>query len=235
MFKHEHHNKIAHLLNSFDADLLKKNQCLFAGGTAIALLCNEYRESVDVDFLCSSNDGYRAIRTLVYDGIGFSRLFSTPVKAVGDVRSDQYGIRGRIDVDGSVIRLEFVREGRLDLSEGERSVCGVPTLSRDDLFACKLLANTDRGLDMQRGAKDIIDLAMMQHFWGEIPDEAKEKAFNAYGPSVFKAYDQARNMLNDKAKFDNFMKNLKIEPEDQKIIVSILDLDFPIKGYDLEY
>jgi hypothetical protein len=50
MFNRPHHQRIAKVLESLDADLLKQHNCLFAGGTAIALRYGEYRESVDMDF-----------------------------------------------------------------------------------------------------------------------------------------------------------------------------------------
>ena len=53
MFTRLHHQRIAKVLESLDADLLKQHNCLFAGGTAIALGYGEYRESVDIDFLVS--------------------------------------------------------------------------------------------------------------------------------------------------------------------------------------
>ncbi len=50
MFNRPHHQRIAKVLGSLNADLLKQYNCLFAGGTAIALRYGEYRESVDIDF-----------------------------------------------------------------------------------------------------------------------------------------------------------------------------------------
>ena len=44
MFTRLHHQRIAKVLESLDADLLKQHNCLFAGGTAIALGYGEYRE-----------------------------------------------------------------------------------------------------------------------------------------------------------------------------------------------
>jgi|GEM_PF-1942809 len=44
MFTHPHQQRIAKVLESLDADLLKQHNCLFAGGTAIALGYGEYRE-----------------------------------------------------------------------------------------------------------------------------------------------------------------------------------------------
>ena len=65
MFERPHHQRIAQVLEALDASLLLKHRCLFGGGTAIALTHGEYRESVDIDFICSSVDGYREIRGLV--------------------------------------------------------------------------------------------------------------------------------------------------------------------------
>lgn len=234
MYKYDHHNKIARLLQSFNPQTLEDTSSLFGGGTAIVLLCAknfpEYRESVDVDFMCSSGEGYSKLRSMVY-GTDFSPLFSRPVEMIGDIRADQYGVRGRVKIDDSVIRLEFVREARIVLEAGE-PVCGVPALSKVDLFASKLLANVDRGTDMQSGAKYIVDLAMMQYAWGNIPDDAMAKAVQAYGPVVNKAYEKARQMLNKRPVFERYMKHLKIEPETQEIIVSMLNLDFPASGND---
>ncbi|MFZ7096649.1 nucleotidyl transferase AbiEii/AbiGii toxin family protein [Luteimonas dalianensis] len=48
MFERPHHQRIALLLGALDADLFRRLQCLFGGGTAMALRYGEYRESVDV-------------------------------------------------------------------------------------------------------------------------------------------------------------------------------------------
>jgi hypothetical protein len=45
--------------------VLLENRCCFSGGTAIALKLNEFRLSVDVDFICASAEGYRAIKGMV--------------------------------------------------------------------------------------------------------------------------------------------------------------------------
>ncbi|MGZ5237564.1 MAG: nucleotidyl transferase AbiEii/AbiGii toxin family protein, partial [Caldimonas sp.] len=62
MFEREHHRRIAAILQALDAELLAASHCLFGGGTAMALRYGEYRESVDIDFLVSSQPGYRAMR-----------------------------------------------------------------------------------------------------------------------------------------------------------------------------
>jgi len=51
MFKRPHHQRIDRILHAFKPEILEEACCLFGGGTAIALSLDEYRESVDIDFL----------------------------------------------------------------------------------------------------------------------------------------------------------------------------------------
>jgi len=183
MYKREHHRRIHSLLNSMNGDLLKQAACYFGGGTAVVLALNEYRESVDIDFLCASVDGYRLLRSRIYEG-GLAGLFQSEPKQLRDVRMDQYGIRTVFEVDGFPIKFEIVREGRISLDGDIDVLLKVPVLSRSDMFTEKLLANADRGLDVATLSRDLIDLAMMIDAWGEIPGEAWQKARTAYGDSV---------------------------------------------------
>lgn len=64
LYRRPHHQRIQRVLESLDADRLRQHHCLFGGGTAIVLARGEYRESVDVDFIVSSVQGYRALRSL---------------------------------------------------------------------------------------------------------------------------------------------------------------------------
>ena len=67
MFSRPHHQRILRILSSLNAEFLRQSECYFGGGTAIVMLLGEYRESLDIDFLCSSVEGYRAIREVVFD------------------------------------------------------------------------------------------------------------------------------------------------------------------------
>lgn len=58
MFERPHHQRIATVLSALDGSFLLDNNCLFGGGTAIALRHGEYRESVDIDFLVSDIGSY---------------------------------------------------------------------------------------------------------------------------------------------------------------------------------
>lgn len=98
MFKRSHHQRIQKLLLSFNSDLLQETECFFAGGTAIVLLLDEYRESVDVDFLCSSKEGYKKLRnSITYKTLG--DLLLQPVKHLRDVRADRDGICTFLEIE----------------------------------------------------------------------------------------------------------------------------------------
>jgi len=197
MFERDHHNRIQTLLSALDTDFLTENKCYFGGGTAIVLALNEYRESVDIDFLCASQEGYRALRNTIHEG-SLGAIFSRPVELVRDVRADRYGIRTFLRVDGVPVKFEIVSEGRIEI-EGEMDhVTGVPTLTRTDMYAEKLLANADRYRDKAVASRDIIDLAMMIGHWGDVPAVAWDKVRQAYGASADRAFQGAIEMVSDR-------------------------------------
>lgn len=65
MFERSHHQRIEKILHAFNCDLLSQTRCYFGGGTAIVLSLAEYRESLAIDFLCASNEGYRLLRNTI--------------------------------------------------------------------------------------------------------------------------------------------------------------------------
>lgn len=92
MFERPHHRRIAAVLSALDGRLLREANCLFGGGTAIALRFGEYRESVDIDFLVSDVGSYRQLRQLLTGPAGFAGLLkagSTPFILAGELRADQ--------------------------------------------------------------------------------------------------------------------------------------------------
>ena len=183
------------MLEGLDAALLLKHRCLFGGGTAIALAHGEYRESVDVDFICASVDGYRELRHLVNQA-GLESLFRAPLPLLRPPRIDQYGIRAALGVEQVPVKFEIVFEGRVALSDPAESdrLCGVWTLTHADRVATKLMANSDRWADDAVMSRDLIDLAMLSDT-GELPAEGVAKARRAYGDSVVTDLDKARTHL----------------------------------------
>jgi hypothetical protein len=114
MFERAHHRRIHAVLCDMDPDFLRSAGCCFAGGTCLALQLGEYRESVDIDFLCASTAGYRAIRSTVSEA-SLGELFRVTPRLLREVRADRYGIRTAVDVEGVPIRFEVVLEGRIPI------------------------------------------------------------------------------------------------------------------------
>jgi hypothetical protein len=184
LFRRPHHQRVAQALQSLDVPLMQGSGCYFGGGTAIALRHGEFRESVDMDFMCADINGFRAVRQRV-TASGFGKLFGDKWSLRREPRMDQYGIRSALDINGVVIKVEIVLEARIRFdapTAGDR-ICGVAALSDIDLIASKLLANSDRWADDGVMSRDIIDLAAMVHD-GRLPEPALAKARGAYGDSV---------------------------------------------------
>ncbi|MCB0350332.1 MAG: nucleotidyl transferase AbiEii/AbiGii toxin family protein [Bdellovibrionales bacterium] len=215
MFEREHHIRIATLLQSLNADLLKSSKCYFGGGTAISLSHNEYRESVDIDFLISDREFYRKLRqelkgdknlkAIVRDG--FELITAT------DIRADQYGIRTMLLVGGTEIKFEIVAEGRIQLEQPgvDDKICGITTLTPLDMAASKLLANSDRWNDRSVFSRDLIDLAMLD-LSPQTLSKALKKAESAYGDTVKSDLQKAIQNLKDKpSRLDECMEALKMD------------------------
>lgn len=202
MFERPHHQRIAHVLDSLNGDVLRQHSCLFGGGTCIALRHGEYRESVDIDFLVSDAAGYRELRQLLTGTDGLNALVRPgvpPLVVLREVRADQYGLRTLVQMDGQAIKFEVVREARMVLEAPGINdvVCGVATLTLLDLAASKLLANSDRHADDGVFSRDVIDLAMMDL---RLPllRTALAKATQAYGPAVARDLNKAIDRLQER-------------------------------------
>lgn len=212
LFDRPHHRRIATVLAALDADVLAANDCLFGGGTAMALRYGEYRESVDIDFLVSRVEGYRQLRQRLTGPEGM-RALSRPdhtLNQVREVRADQYGMRTLLQVDGADIKFEIVLEGRIELEApgADDRQCGVATLTPLDMVTSKLLANSDRWRDDAVMSRDLIDLAMMAPPKA-LMKLAMAKAQVAYGDSV--AADLARAVEDLRARphrLDACMKSM---------------------------
>jgi len=160
----------------------------------------EYRESIDIDFLVSDLASYRHLRNLVREqGLqALMRSTDSGQLQTSDIRSDQYGIRTKVFVEGEPIKFEIVLEGRIGLSKPgqEDIILGVATLTKLDMAASKLLANSDRGLDMGVHCRDVIDLAMLNLSKTEFA-EATTKSKAAYGEAILKDLSKVIDRLGE--------------------------------------
>ena len=213
-FDRPHHQAIATVLQALNAELLANSHCLFGGGTAIALHYGEYRESVDIDFLISDLAGYRSLRQLLTgpDGLAAIAHPTAMLRAVREIRADQYGIRTIVGVGEIKIKLEIVLEARIQLESPDpaRHICGIATITPLDMLASKLLANSDRWADDSVYSRDLIDIAMMQTTG--LLEAAIEKAAGAYGASVQRDLVQSvSKLLTREGRLEQCMTALKID------------------------
>lgn len=180
-FHHQHHQIIESALSNFDADFFCANGILFGGGTRIALEIDEYRESVDIDFLCPTRESYRAVREQV-NSVSLGGLVHQDFVYEREIRADRDGVRTWIVHESSKIKVEFVSFNEYNLTSDESEPFSVPCISQTSCFVTKLLANTDRALGYPY--KDIFDILAMVKTWGPIPEEAMAIAHNFYGKRV---------------------------------------------------
>ncbi len=183
-FRRPHHRAVAALLAAMDPMFLSRAECWFGGGTQIALSLDEYRESRDIDFLCSSRAGFRLLRESVTEN-SLGALARKPIALARELRIDRDGIRGFLKHADARIKLEIVLEARIDLAGSLDKRLGVPVLSLECVTAEKFLANADRGLDTSTGSRDVIDLAFLAVAHGfEALSPGLKMAESAYGSEV---------------------------------------------------
>ncbi|MFL6237854.1 MAG: nucleotidyl transferase AbiEii/AbiGii toxin family protein [Thermoanaerobaculia bacterium] len=184
MFRRERHRRLLELLAAFDSGVLSRCRFLFGGGTRIVLELDEYRESLDIDFLCSDAQGYAELRFQA-SSRGYDSLFKADARPglhlPREMRIDQYGIRFPVEIEGGLIRVELIREARIGLDAGVRPDWSpVDCLALGDCFAEKLLANSDRWADRQVFSRDLIDLGALRGKVGPIPSATWAKVEPAY-------------------------------------------------------
>ena len=186
-------------LGNLHADALLNTECFFGGGTRIVLALGEYRESADVDFLCASRTGYRALRASV-SAQSLGMIARRGVKLAREVIADRYGIRTFLDVNGEKLKFEMVLEARIELTGGMERGMPVPVLDQTSCFAEKFLANADRWLDTSVCGRVVIDLAFMAAHWDDTPLRTGfQMATAAYGKVVTDAAKRAATQMLEQA------------------------------------
>ena len=205
MFRREPHRFVLAVLDSLRADVLTRCGFLFGGGTRIVLELEEFRESKDIDFLCSDPSGYADLR-FEATTCGYGALFTDAGMArfrlPREMRIDQYGIRFSLSWEEVSLKVELIREARVGLEPGIRPAWSpVDCLSLVDCYTEKLLANSDRWADRQVLSRDLIDLAALRHYRGSIPDLAWKKAEAAYRSSPRTDLQKALSLFVDNPEY----------------------------------
>jgi len=114
-YKLKYHQIIESALKNFNADFFCSNNIIFGGGTRIALELDEYRESIDIDFLCPNKTSYRSIRGTVTN-TQLNDLVSQEFEYLREIRADRDAVRTVINHADQAIKLEFVSFADYDLS-----------------------------------------------------------------------------------------------------------------------
>lgn len=184
MFERPRHRNVVAVLEAFRADLLSSCRFFFGGGTRIVLELDEYRESADIDFLCSDASGYGDLRHAAtqrgYDGL-FAPEPAKSLRFPREMKVDQYGIRFPVFLGDESLKVELIREARIELGPGVRpSWSPVDCLSLEDCYAEKLLANSDRWADRQFHSRDLIDLAFLRLRLSEVSETVWRKVRETY-------------------------------------------------------
>jgi len=202
MFGLTYHQKILTVLNALRSDFFTEISAYFGGGTLLTLLYDEYRLSKDIDFICPIGDGYRKLRTEIYDK-GFQAMFQdTPIiRAASDIRADQYGIRFAVRVEDIRIKFEIIAEARITPDPPVfYAWSSIPCLSFTDCCAEKLLSNADRWADTAVLSRDLIDLSVLR-LQAEIPQTSIDKAEAAY--PVIKPLKKAIKFFQTRPEYRN--------------------------------
>ncbi len=183
-FTRPRHAVVMRVLARLDAAFLTEARCYFGGGTRIVMSLGEYRESADIDLLCASRAGYRALRLAVTQA-SLGPIARGKITLAREVITDRYGIRTFIDMAGEKIKFEIIHEGRIDISGAGSGEFPVPALDPVSCFAEKFLANADRWNDDSALSRDIVDLAFMITRWNRVAaDRGRKIAAEAYGKSI---------------------------------------------------
>ncbi len=181
MFYRPHHVQVYAVLQQLNSSIFYDNFTYFGGGTLIALTNQEYRQSNDIDFICSlQSPGYKQLRTQIFDQ-GYGVLFHQLEQIkLGRGITDQYGIRLLVEINSIPIKLEIIAEARFTTGKPRQLPwLSLPCLNQEDLLVSKLLANADRFMDRSILSRDLIDLTILR-LSSPIPATSLKTAEAAY-------------------------------------------------------
>lgn len=212
-----HHKIIESALNNFNADFLRQHNIMFGGGTRIALELDEYRESVDIDFLCPDKESYRAVRNEVTN-VSLGKIVKKDFNYVREITFDRYAVRVVFVQNNANIKLEFVSFDNYNLMSSQDSKFPIPSLDRESCFYTKLLANADRA--NKPPYKDIFDILAMISSWGDIPETAIAKAEEHYGDDIKrKLIASLEHMMLHKKEYYAAAESMRMDPDLTKEII----------------
>ena len=222
MFELDHHQKVISILKALRSDFLIGISAYFGGGTLLTLSYGEYRWSNDIDFICPVGEGYRMLRSEIYDK-NYQAVFRdfSDIILPGKIKADQYGVRFLVRVEDVPIKFEIVAEARISLQAAKfHSWSDVPCLSFTDACAEKLLSNSDRWADRAAESRDLIDLSILR-LQSELPEHSIRKAESAY--PVMKPLEKSVRSFQEEPGYRNACFS-SLQVKDRAKIIDGLDL-----------
>lgn len=161
-FLREKHNHISNVLCGIDRGFLNHAGCYFAGGTAIAMAFGEHRTSFDIDFLASF-DAFNLIKQRIHS-CGMTS-FTNEVSVIGDVIISRGMIKAILQYQNEQpIKFEIILEDNMPLNPVVGLIGKLPevlTVSPSVMVAQKLMAFSDRGMDISVHHRDYWDLCVL--------------------------------------------------------------------------
>lgn len=223
-FKLEHHSLIESALSNFNADFFIENRIFFGGGTRIALELEEFRKSIDIDFLCPDKQSYRAVREHVTN-VSLGKLVKKDFEYAREIMFNRDSVRVMFKYMGSPLKLEFVCFDNYDLNCISDEQFPVPYLDRESCFYTKLMSHTDRC--MSHPYKDIVDILAMYDSWGDIPASAFLKAESHYGQSIRSSLIRAvADVISNQDIYSGRFRDLDIDDKYAHRLVSVVAPSF---------
>lgn len=218
MFRRELYARLEPILAAVDGGVIEAHGFALGGATRIALAHGEVRISLDLDFLGSNAAGFAALRGLVRDrGVASILRPGMTLDVPREPSIDQYGVRFPVRIGTDVVKVEIVREARVELQPPVRETfCALPLLSIEDCIVEKILANSDRGADATQFDRDILDLSILREAHGPISDRAWARAAMAYGEHArADVVKSLQRVLRDTDRRERDFRALRVDDADR--------------------
>jgi len=189
------HRAIESVLSILNVDFIKAHGILFCGGTRLTLENNEYRESLDIDFVPKNLKLFSDLRQ-EFTKNGARNLFidekmnANEISPVNEFRIDRYGIRFIVKTLCCPVKFEIFSEDRLSFSDAVFTGAGelsIPATAMKDQFAAKFISNCDRVFDRSTFLKDFVDLSILMNRYPELSNYAFRVASDIYGEKHIRA------------------------------------------------
>jgi len=222
-YKRAHHQLIEEILTSLNPISLQQKGLLFCGGTRISLEHDEYRESLDIDFVPCDHTAFSSLRKAVFENQLENIFFKDDglLSIESDIRSDRYGVRlllSHKSDPATKVKFEIFSEDRMvfdmtrhEVFTGSHNNLKIATTNMHEQWVAKILAHVDRGDDPSNLNKDLLDITFMTHQSGFLPADTLIRANEIYS-------DAGEKLLNGIQKLDDkaltyYQKILKISDD----------------------